>query len=328
MILAYFCPKPTSSKTLFIMPPHTSPKAEPTTNMSWHNNEIGGNARALFGNVTNKYKNIKRVTSGSERVEKLRWLSDLAFKSRHDEIRQNAGILKRHRVPENGNFYGKWLLTSTQFCQWREGALQKLWYVGMPGAGKSVLASIIVDNLTQVQSDVQFDHAPKVAYLYFEYSNRESYTPKHLLGGILCQIVERDKRLQKLVHRRRRMCLGAPTLGDLQDLLYEVVEASRGVYLVIDALDECPPELRCELFKLLPEHTGLRILVTSRYLNELGSATEGFTMMIIRADEQDLGIFIDERLSQFPLLRNLEAKTAREIIQLVKLQVINRCGGM
>ena len=310
------------------MPPHTSPEAEPNTNM-WRDIGISGDARVLNGHSYNYNNcNFTRTTSGSDRVEKLKWLSDLAFKSRHDTIRQNAGILKRHHVPEHGNFYGKWLLESTQFCEWRDGALQKLWYVGMPGAGKSVLASIIVDNLTKVQSDVQCGHPPKVAYLYFEYSERKSYTPKHLLGGILCQIVEGDKRLQKLVHQRRRMCLEAPTLGDLQDLLYEVVDASREVYLVIDALDECPPELRCELFKLLPEHPGLRILVTSRYLNELGSMTQGFTTTIIRADKQDLDIFIDERLSQFPLLRTLDAKTAREIIQLVKLQVMNRCGGM
>ncbi|GAB7326473.1 hypothetical protein MBLNU13_g10473t2 [Cladosporium sp. NU13] len=289
------------------MPPYTSPEAEMTMHTSYSGMELFDNARAFFGPVINKHYNIMRATSDSEHIEQLRWLSNLTFQSTtHDKIRQRAGILKRNHLPEHGNSYGKWLLESTQFCQWRDEGLQKLWYVGMPGAGKSVLASIIVDNLTKVQTDVQRDHAPKVACLYFKYDQRKNYSLELLLGGILYQIVE----------------------GGLQDLLYEVVKESRGVYLVIDALDECPPELRCSLFKLLPDETKLRILVTSRYLNESRSVAEGFTTTIIRADKQDLDIFIDERLSQFPLLRSLDAKNARQIIQLVKLRVIDKCGGI
>ena len=140
--------------------------------MSFRRIKSSGDAGVVCGSLTNNYHEIMTTISDSERIENLRWLSNPAFQLTHDEPRQRAEILKRNHVPEHGNSYGKQNGCSSppNSAVGEMEHCSSFGYVGMPGVGMSVLASIIVDNLTnKVQTDVQRDHAPRFAHLYFKY---------------------------------------------------------------------------------------------------------------------------------------------------------------
>ena len=61
--------------------------------------------------------------------------------------------------------------------------------------------------------------------------------------------------------------IGQPTLdAPLVEVFFAAVSNPRSVFLVIDALDECPPSLRERVFEILGQSTSvlaLSIMVTS-----------------------------------------------------------------
>jgi hypothetical protein len=58
---------------------------------------------------------------------------------------------------------GRWLLDSNKFQMWRDGDIQTLFCQGMPGAGKTIMTSIVIDYLcTKYQADTSIG----IAYLY------------------------------------------------------------------------------------------------------------------------------------------------------------------
>jgi hypothetical protein len=53
---------------------------------------------------------------------------------------------------------GQWLLDSNQFQMWRDGEIQTLFCQGMPGAGKTIMTSIVILSLHQISSRHQYRH--------------------------------------------------------------------------------------------------------------------------------------------------------------------------
>ena len=73
-----------------------------------------------------------------ERMSILRWVSPLNFGAKQSD-------LSNQRQQGTGN----WLLKSNEFSKWLSGATTNVWCPGMPGAGKTVLASKIIDHIGQ-----------------------------------------------------------------------------------------------------------------------------------------------------------------------------------
>ena len=95
----------------------------------------------------------------NEDVEILNWLTDINYGS------QQTDYIGRRQVET-----GQWLLDSSEFKAWVENNNQTLFCPGIPGAGKTILTSIIVDNLTS-----RFRNDPKtgIAYIYCNFGRRD-----------------------------------------------------------------------------------------------------------------------------------------------------------
>jgi hypothetical protein len=72
----------------------------------------------------------------------LNWLSPLQMNQIHQAISDRA---------EKG--CGKWFLTSDAFTSWQAATEKPLWCWGIPGAGKTVLASITVNHLRRGRNE-------------------------------------------------------------------------------------------------------------------------------------------------------------------------------
>ncbi|KAG9023570.1 hypothetical protein FS842_005694 [Serendipita sp. 407] len=70
---------------------------------------------------------VRKHAYGASKI--LDWLSPINFFARQNEIFST-------RQPDTGT----WLLESSEFQKWKAGEEETLWCVGMPGAGKTVMA--------------------------------------------------------------------------------------------------------------------------------------------------------------------------------------------
>ncbi|PVH69802.1 hypothetical protein DL98DRAFT_379827, partial [Cadophora sp. DSE1049] len=103
------------------------------------------------------------------------WLSPLNFFAV-----QNDTLRRR----QDGT--GEWLFETPEFKAWLAGTDRILWCSGLPGAGKTILASAIVDKL-QTQLSPQ---KVGLAFAYCNYKERDSQTLANLIASLVQQLVQ------------------------------------------------------------------------------------------------------------------------------------------
>jgi Cdc6-like AAA superfamily ATPase len=146
---------------------------------------------------------------------------------------------------------GEWVLEEDKFKSWVDGANPCLWCPGIPGAGKTVLASFVIDHLNETFRD----ESVAVAYWWISYEDPSSQSSERILRNLLSQILlqapSATDELDSLydANARRKM---APRLPDYVSAFYSQSKNFQKVYIVVDALDElCDAEDRQELIEAL-----------------------------------------------------------------------------
>lgn len=140
-----------------------------------------------------------------------------------------------------------------------------LWVHGIPGAGKTVLASFAIEQVKLLCEDEDVTGADFV-YYYCHYSNNQDEAVPFLswvTSQVCRQLLWVPPRLKRL---HDRGC--DPTISDLQHVLELALARREKLFIVVDAVDESKP--REELVRLLATMTldnrfqKVRILATSR----------------------------------------------------------------
>ncbi|KAJ4859583.1 ankyrin repeats (many copies) domain-containing protein [Trichoderma breve] len=176
---------------------------------------------------------------------------------------------------------GNWLLRSDQFQMWVKTEKQMLFCPGMPGAGKTVLTSIVVDYL---HSWLQTDSKAGIAYFFFDYKRQEEQTIEALLAVFLRQLTACQTSLPDAVHKlykqhNTQAKQTRPSAEELMQVLKSVIGLYSRVFIIIDALDECnsPNGTRSRvlsgIFKLRNE-TGANFFITSRFNTEISKQAQ------------------------------------------------------
>jgi hypothetical protein len=81
---------------------------------------------------------------------------------------------------------GLWLLESAKFVEWKESAASRLWLYGIPGCGKTILSSTVIEHLLQHCHD---DTRIVTAYFYFDFNDAQKRDPELMLRSLLCQLL-------------------------------------------------------------------------------------------------------------------------------------------
>lgn len=144
---------------------------------------------------------------------------------------------------------GQEFLTSEEFQVWLQSEKQTLYCPGIPGAGKTMITSIVIDHIS---SRFQTELDTCIAYLYFEYARRDEQNLENLLESLLKQLAQQlfehteslPKGLKELYanHTPRK---SRPTIYELLKILENVVSSDRRTFIVVDALDECQNDNGC-----------------------------------------------------------------------------------
>lgn len=79
-------------------------------------------------------------------------------------------------------------LRMKKFKAWSEGSkdVETLFCPGLPGAGKTTLASIVINKLRKAQEKQN----SAVTFLYFSYNLQAEQTPIHMLRTLLWQLID------------------------------------------------------------------------------------------------------------------------------------------
>ncbi|OPB40202.1 ankyrin repeat protein [Trichoderma guizhouense] len=249
--------------------------------------------RDIIKEVHNDVTHIKTKLDGKDDVEILDWLT------RTDYGPQQSDYFNR-RQPETGI----WFLESVEFQNWVATGKQTLFCPGIPGAGKTILTSIVVDYLYS-----QFYNNSKIgiAYIYCNFRMRDKQTIDDLLASVLKQLAEGQPCLPESVkdlYNRHKALRTRPSINEILTVLQSVTLLYSRIFIVVDALDECEEFSGCrmrfisELFNL-QRSNGANILVTSRFIPDIRDKFKGSTEVEIRAHDEDVRKYLESRIIQF-----------------------------
>ena len=222
---------------------------------------------------------------------------------------------------------GQWLLDSAEFQAWLTADGGTLFCPGIPGAGKTILTSIVVDELTKLSST---DPTIGVAYIYCNFRRQDEQKIDSVLMSLLKQLVESQPSMPGCVrdlHDQHQIKRTRPSLDEISRSLQAVIGTYSRAFIIIDALDECNVSDGCReklvsrLFNLQGK-CNTNIFATSRPISSIEKAFEGKPALEIRASEHDVRKYLHGHMSRLPEFvkrkPELQDEIETEIIKVVE----------
>ena len=138
-----------------------------------------------------------------------------------------------------------WIFSKQAYMNWYQTIAAShptlLWVTGIPGAGKTTVASRVIQSLLQRH---------QVAYFYCETRAERSRTTTGILCTLSWQILRHDSNLLECM--KEIYSLGAePYAGGMRKALYKLMQAKPETLIVLDGLDECDAFTRREMCDFL-----------------------------------------------------------------------------
>ncbi|KZF19011.1 hypothetical protein L228DRAFT_242048 [Xylona heveae TC161] len=245
--------------------------------------------------------------------EVLRWLSTNDTSLSHVEA---CGKRATHT--------GRWLCENEDYIKWKSFLSSVthetlLCLYGIPGSGKTVLCSRIVDDLDQNVKRAGVG----IAFFYFnphgKYNQGTGTVVSALISQLCCQINDLPKCVE-LLHEKCNGALRQPRESDVVTTFKTVMDEFTRVFLVFDAIEKCLERQRIfDFFDLvLQAHPNkLRLLVTSQREEDIEEELSARRVVSIEINnshvEEDIRIYVRSRLQKDIRLKSLPLSLKQEI---------------
>ncbi|EPS37481.1 hypothetical protein H072_8811 [Dactylellina haptotyla CBS 200.50] len=118
----------------------------------------------------------------------LTWLTDIDYNSRQNDYFNS-------RQPKTG----EWLLNSAEYQEWLHMSHKILFCRGMPGAGKTIMTSVVVDHL---ETHYLNDSKIGIAYIYFNFKRTEEQGIDKTMLSLLKQLSQRQDKVPNCLRDR------------------------------------------------------------------------------------------------------------------------------
>ncbi|KAK2792866.1 hypothetical protein FQN52_002544 [Onygenales sp. PD_12] len=196
---------------------------------------------------------------------------------------------------------GIWFLNDDTFTAWLTGGQQRtLFCPGVPGAGKTIMASIVVDELYR---RFQYDEDVGISFLFCNFGLRHIEKPKDMMAGILKQLVRKNDPLPEAVknlYDTNERKGTRPLYDELSIALDSTLSRYSKTFIVADALDEADEaasQVLSTLMELQSRHH-IRLLVTSRFVPEITAKFNNSPWLEIRANDDDVEKYVQDQIKQ------------------------------
>ncbi|KAG1858862.1 hypothetical protein F4604DRAFT_1930917 [Suillus subluteus] len=259
------------------------------------------------------------ILAAQERKDLLQWLGGFDCTVKHEEVsaqRQESTCT--------------WVFGMKAFHQWNTpptGQCGKfLWINGKPGAGKTVIASAIINELLA--------RSETPVYFYCDFRQERTTDGATILRSLLIQLLRqaRDGWNLEFTDLFRRKSEGAEPPADT-DVLCNLICCSlkflRRPVVIIDALDECKRvgTFLTRLVRAVNEGE-LRLLITSRTEPAISSALSGLPSLSLSDHacliDDDMEILIDRELE----VRSRLASLTPDLKDKIRKSLLQQADGM
>ena len=201
---------------------------------------------------------------------------------------------------------------------------------GIPGAGKTILTAITIDDLTvRFRSEADIG----IAYLYCNFRREDEQKADDLLASLLKPLSQERASLPdsvKALYEKHRDKRTRPSFDELSKAFQSVTVMFSKVFIIIDALDECRTTDGCrtrlltEIF-LAQAKSRANVFATSRFLPEITEKFEGSISLEIRASEEDVRRYLDGCMFRLPAFVSRSPGLQEEIKSGIVLLVKGMC---
>ncbi|RDW76303.1 uncharacterized protein DSM5745_06295 [Aspergillus mulundensis] len=246
-------------------------------------------------------------TQEEEKV--LQWLTDVDFGAKQTDY-------IRRRQPGTS----EWILQTAEFKHWVDTPGALLFCHGIPGAGKTITAAVVVDYLATRFGN---DESVATACIYFNF--REVYRHEELFMNLLMQLTSRKTEFPERVkdlHRQHKDRATRPLGWEISEANRSVAATFPKVFIVVDALDECPEGkdyrnmVVDELLKLRATKS-VNLFITSRPSPDILEIFSGEVHIEIQATKEDIEVYVHSNLKLLPRVIQRSSDLQQEITSLI-----------
>ena len=230
---------------------------------------------------------------------------------------------------------GSWFIESSAFADWKARRGSLIWLHGIPGCGKTILSSTI---LQDVLDQYHAKSKSAVLFFYFDFNDAEKQRHEKMIRSLICQLFMYEYSAISALQTLCSSCLNGgrqPTLEMLLETLRQMMTFLEDTYIILDALDECAEreELLTDLESIVAwKDANLHVLVTSRKENDIERALvplvgERSTISIQNAlVNADICTYVHDRLQTD---RNLQRWQKYPKVQLeIEATLVRKADGM
>jgi nucleoside phosphorylase len=257
---------------------------------------IVANMSTKVNETSTKVNEIATAIRSERSVQLLDRLSPVNFWDKQQDV---------HIRAQKGT--GTWVLDDPTFKSWLNAHNGVLWCRGIPGAGKTVLTSIIIDYLMKSFENQNVG----VAWIYLNYREKDLQTIENLFASLLRQLIQQGGSVTEAMITSIGVSWreGKPNLTAYKNMLQKALHQYSKTFIVIDALNESQSQ---DLRKnLVSELRGLRpaisLLITSQPLRDIHEILGDTYQIEILARNEDVKKYLDGYMQADENLRKLVA---------------------
>ncbi|MCJ1426374.1 hypothetical protein MMC29_004277 [Sticta canariensis] len=221
----------------------------------------------------------------------------------------------------------EWLLRNENIVSWLHEGPSKpiIWLNGIPGSGKSILCSRLVDHL-QEQQKVSF------GYYFCRFSPTGADTCVEVLRAMVAQLVKSQPDMLPHIHQNYVDKALNPSLKVMKELLAQVLSGLPSSRIILDGVDECHETQQKEILStLLPLQknapNSCKLLISSR-------VDEGYIKSVLRQkpsirlkdhNSEAISLFVDQNVAE---LSDIFDSLEDDLLDRIRRELCFKAGGM
>ncbi|KAK3366110.1 hypothetical protein B0T24DRAFT_560333 [Lasiosphaeria ovina] len=249
--------------------------------------EIAGDVKF----VKQKAVELHEILTESQRLDVVKWVERTDPSPIH---------IRNQKLYEPGT--GEWIKRSPHWDNWLAGKDRCLWLHGIPGAGKTVLMSHLIEETKgHCKKSSDGEVAWVYYYCYFGHSQDET-TP--FLRWVIGQLCRQSRYVPSALYAMYRRGTEL-SLAELLNILESIISRFSRVSILVDALDESASP-RDDLLKVLrdlltdPRFRRIQVIASSREYLDIEKAMDSLSISIPMDNslvEDDIRLYVNSRLA-------------------------------
>jgi len=212
------------------------------------------------------------------------------------------------------------MFRSQEWTDWLRARTRCVWIHGIPGAGKTILASHMIEGIKNHLKAATLEKYGFV-YYYCSFTHKQNEVAPFLRWTInkLCRQAKSIPTCLNELYEQG----GTPSLEDLLSIMEAILQDFDRVYLVIDAIDESL-EPRDELLDVLhnlasdPRFERIKLLATSREYNGIKEIMEPISAPISMMNPllgEDIRLYTQSKLSNNHKFKHWPSDLLAEVLE-------------